>query len=157
MSEQALASGTELADVDIAGIMRMIPHRYPFLLVDRVVELKAFQRAVGIKNVTINEPFFPGHFPADPIMPGVLLVEAMAQTAAVLAVAGLGPAHAGNPVYFMSIDSARFRRPVRPGDQVRLEITVLRNKMGVWKFAGRAVVDGALSAEAEFSAKIMSR
>jgi 3-hydroxyacyl-[acyl-carrier-protein] dehydratase len=157
MNEQSLPPGTELAEIDIGGIMRMIPHRYPFLLIDRVVELQAFQRAVGIKNVTINEPFFPGHFPADPIMPGVLLVEAMAQTAAVLAVAGLGQAHAGHPVYFMSIDSARFRRPVRPGDQVRLEITVLRNKMGVWKFAGRAVVDGALAAEAEFSAKIMSR
>lgn len=155
MSEQSLASGTELADIDIVGIMRMIPHRYPFLLIDRVVELEAFKRAVGIKNVTINEPFFPGHFPIEPIMPGVLLVEAMAQTAAVLAVAGLGPEYAGNPVYFMGIDSARFRRPVRPGDQVRLEITVLRNKMGVWKFGGRAVVEGALAAEAEFSAKIM--
>ena len=95
--------------------MRMIPHRYPFLLVDRVVELEAFQRAVGIKNVTINEPFFPGHFPADPIMPGVLLVEAMAQTAAVLAVAGLGPAHAGNPVYFMSIDERPVPPPGPPG------------------------------------------
>ncbi len=157
MSEQSLPPGTELADIDIAGIMRMIPHRYPFLLIDRVVEVRTFQRAVGIKNVTINEPFFPGHFPGDAIMPGVLLVEAMAQTAAVLAVAGLGPTHAGHPVYFMSIENARFRRPVRPGDQVRLEITVLRNKMGVWKFGGKATVDGALAAEAEFSAKIMSR
>ena len=145
------------AVLDINEVMKILPHRYPFLLVDRIIGFEGETKCTGIKNVTINEPFFPGHFPADPIMPGVLLVEAMAQTAAVLAVAGLGPAHAGNPVYFMSIDSARFRRPVRPGDQVRLEITVLRNKMGVWKFAGRAVVESALSAEAEFSAKIMSR
>ena len=125
MSEQSLASGTELADIDIVGIMRMIPHRYPFLLIDRVVELEAFKRAVGIKNVTINEPFFPGHFPAEPIMPGVLLVEAMAQTAAVLAVAGLGPAYAGNPVYFMGIDSARFGRGWAGSgeDEVRVEVS----------------------------------
>ena len=138
-------------------VMRMIPHRYPFLLVDRVVEMRAFESAVGIKTVTINEWFFPGHFPGDPIMPGVLLIEAMAQTAAVLAVAGLGTDQQGHPVYFMSIEGARFRRPVRPGDQLRIEITVLRNKMGVWKFAGKALVDGTLAAEAEFNAKISNR
>jgi 3-hydroxyacyl-[acyl-carrier-protein] dehydratase len=156
MSEQALAPGSQLADIDIAGIMRMIPHRYPFLLIDRVVELEAYRRAVGIKNVTINEPFFAGHFPSDPIMPGVLLVECMAQTAAVLAVACLGAEHEGNSVYFMGIEGARFRRPVRPGDQLRIEITVLRNKMGVWKFSGRVLVAGSLAAEAEFMARIMS-
>jgi 3-hydroxyacyl-[acyl-carrier-protein] dehydratase len=157
MSEQTLIPGSQLADIDIGGIMRMIPHRYPFLLVDRVVELVAYRRAVGIKNVTINEPFFAGHFPSDPIMPGVLVVESMAQTAAVLAVACLGAAHEGNSVYFMGIESARFRRPVRPGDQLRVEITVLRNKMGVWKFNGRVLVEGGLAAEAEFMAKIMGR
>jgi 3-hydroxyacyl-[acyl-carrier-protein] dehydratase len=156
MNEQALAPGSRLPDVDIAGVMRLIPHRPPFLLVDRVVELEAFRRAVGIKNVTVNEPFFQGHFPAEPIMPGVLLVETMAQTAAVLAVAGLGPAHEGRPVYFMGIEGARFRRPVRPGDQLRAEIQVLRNRLGVWKFGGRVTVEGELAAEAGFSAKIMA-
>ncbi|MEK0081633.1 3-hydroxyacyl-ACP dehydratase FabZ [Benzoatithermus flavus] len=155
MSEQAVAPGSPLADVDIFGIMRMIPHRYPFLLIDRVVEITAFQRAVGIKNVTINEPFFPGHFPADPIMPGVLVVEAMAQAAAVLVAASLGPEAEGSGVYFMGIDNARFRRPVRPGDQLRLEVEALRAKLGVWKFAGKAVSDGKAVAEAEFSAKLM--
>jgi 3-hydroxyacyl-[acyl-carrier-protein] dehydratase len=155
MSEQAAAPGSALADVDISGIMRMIPHRYPFLLIDRVVEIAAFERAVGIKNVTINEPFFPGHFPTDPIMPGVLVVEAMAQSAAVLVVASLGPRALGSGVYFMGIDQARFRRPVRPGDQIRLEVETQRSKLGVWKFAGKAVVDGRAAAEAEFSAKLL--
>jgi 3-hydroxyacyl-[acyl-carrier-protein] dehydratase len=157
MSEQPCAPGSELPDADINAVMRMIPHRYPFLLVDRVVEMRAFERAVGIKAVTMNEWYFQGHFPADPIVPGVLLIESMAQTAAVLAVAGLGPAHRGHPVYFMSIDSARFRRPVRPGDQLRVEIAVRRNKMGVWKFGGTALVEGAIAAEAEFNAKISYR
>jgi 3-hydroxyacyl-[acyl-carrier-protein] dehydratase len=157
MGEQGFPAGAELADADINTIMRMIPHRYPFLLIDRVVEMRAFECAVGLKAVTMNEWFFQGHFPTDPIMPGVLLIESMAQTAAVLAVAGLGPAHQGHPVYFMSIDSARFRRPVRPGDQLRIEITVLRNKLGVWKFDGKAVCAGALAAEAQFNAKITYR
>lgn len=157
MSEQNLTAGAELPDADINTIMRMIPHRYPFLLIDRVVEMRAFERAVGIKAVTMNEWFFAGHFPDDPIMPGVLIIEAMAQTAAVLAIAGLGPTHQGQPVYFMSVDGARFRRPVRPGDQLRLETTVLRNKMGVWKFDGKAHCDGSLAAEAQFSAKINHR
>jgi 3-hydroxyacyl-[acyl-carrier-protein] dehydratase len=157
MSEQELSPGAELPDVDVNAIMRMIPHRYPFLLIDRVVEMRAFQRAVGIKAVTMNEWFFPGHFPGDPIMPGVLVIEALAQTAAVLAIAGLGDDHQGHPVYFMSIDSARFRRPVRPGAQLRLETTVLRSRLGVWKFDGKAHCDGAVAAEAQFSAKISYR
>ena len=154
MGEQGSAPGSALADADIGAVLRLIPHRYPFLLVDRVTEMRAFERAVGIKSVTMNEWFFQGHFPAEPIMPGVLIIEAMAQTAAVLAVAGLGSAHQGRAVYFMSIDGARFRRPVRPGDQLRVEITILRQKMGVWKFGGKATVDGAVAAEAEFNAKI---
>ena len=157
MTEHGLPAGAEVPDADIGTVMRMIPHRYPFLLVDRVVEMRAFQRAVGIKAVTMNEWYFQGHFPADPIMPGVLLIEAMAQTAAVLAVAGLGPEHQGHPVYFMSIDGARFRRPVRPGDLLRIEIEVLRSKMGVRKFGCRVLCDGILAAEAEFNAKITYR
>jgi 3-hydroxyacyl-[acyl-carrier-protein] dehydratase len=157
MTEGGLPAGAEVPDADIGTVMRMIPHRYPFLLVDRVVEIRTFQSAVGIKAVSMNEWFFQGHFPADPIMPGVLLIEAMAQTAAVLAVAGLGPGHEGHPVYFMSIDGARFRRPVRPGDLLRIEIVVLRSKMGVWKFGGKVLADGALAAEAEFNAKITYR
>jgi 3-hydroxyacyl-[acyl-carrier-protein] dehydratase len=153
-SDSKIETGTALPDADVNAVMRLIPHRYPFLLIDRVVDMHAFERAVGIKQVTVNEWFFQGHFPSEPIMPGVLIVEAMAQTAAVLAVSGLGAASEGRPVYFMTIDGARFRRPVRPGDQIRLEITVLRGKMGVWKFSGRAIVDDNLAAEAEFSAKI---
>ena len=155
MSEQVPSPGSRLADIDTAGIMAMIPHRYPMLLVDRLVEIEVARRAVGIKNVTTNEPFFVGHFPHDPIMPGVLIIEAMAQAAAVLVVAGLGPGH--RSVYFMSIESARFRRPVRPGDQLRLEVVVQRSRLGVWKFTGRATVGDDLASEAEFSAKIMSR
>jgi 3-hydroxyacyl-[acyl-carrier-protein] dehydratase len=153
--QQAVAPGSPLADIDIFGIMRLIPHRYPFLLIDRVVEIAAFQRAVGIKNVTINEPFFAGHFPTDPIMPGVLVIEAMAQAAAVLVVASLGPDAGATGVYFMGIDNARFRRPIRPGDQLRLEVEIQRNKLSVWKFIGKAVVNGAVAAEAEFSAKLL--
>jgi 3-hydroxyacyl-[acyl-carrier-protein] dehydratase len=156
MRDQDTATGSSLPDVDIAGIMRLLPHRYPFLLVDRVVEIEAFRRAVGIKNVTINEPFFPGHFPAEPIMPGVLLIEALAQTAAVLVIASIGEAAAGSPVYFMSIDDARFRRPVRPGDRLRLEVTILRSRLGVSKFAGKALVEGEVAAEATFAAKLMA-
>lgn len=155
MTVEALEPGSPVADLDTVGIMQLIPHRFPMLMVDRLVELTAFQRAVGIKNVTANEPFFPGHFPTDPIMPGVLIVEAMAQSAAVLVVASLGPNARGHSVYFMGIDEARFRRPVRPGDQLRLEVVVQRSRLGVWKFAGKALVDGELAAEATFSAKLM--
>lgn len=157
MSEQAPAPGAMLPDIDTAGIMRLIPHRFPMLLVDRVVEIAAFRRAVGIKNVTINEPFFVGHFPSDPIMPGVLLIEAMAQTAAVLVIASLGLDAEGRGVYFTSVEGARFRRPVRPGDQLRLEVTLQRSRLNVHKIAGRATVEGGLAAEAEFSAKLMER
>lgn len=153
--EGPLAPGTPLADVDIQGIMAMIPHRYPFLLIDRVTGIEAFRCAVGWKNVTVSEPFFQGHFPDHPIMPGVLVIEAMAQAATVLAIGSLGRAVRGSPVYFMTVDNGRFRRPVLPGDQLRLEIEVQRNRLGVWKFAGRAMVEGALAAEAEFGAKIL--
>ena len=155
--EGALAVGTPLEDLDTAGVMRCIPHRFPMLLVDRVVGMEAYHRAVGVKQVTINEPYFQGHFPNDPIVPGVLLIESMAQTAAVLILASLGPDYGGNRVYFMGVEGARFRRPVRPGDELRLEVAVQRGKLGIWKFEGKATVGGETAAEALFTAKMMGR
>ncbi len=149
------ATGKELGAADILEIMRMIPHRYPFLMIDRVVEIELDVRAVGIKNVSINEPHFQGHFPRQPVMPGVLIVESMAQTAAVLVVETLEGAAAGKLVYFMSVDEARFRKPIFPGDQIRVEVSKLRNRGPVWKFRGEAKVDGKLMAEAVFTAMIM--
>jgi 3-hydroxyacyl-[acyl-carrier-protein] dehydratase len=148
---------TALDAVDVAGIMEMIPHRYPFLLVDRVVDIQADRSAVGIKNVTINEAFFQGHFPRNPVMPGVLIVEAMAQTAAVLVVRSLGKGAAGKLVYFMTIDNARFRKPVTPGDQLRIHVAKDRSRGNVWKFNGEAKVEGRLVAEATFAAMLMDR
>jgi 3-hydroxyacyl-[acyl-carrier-protein] dehydratase len=156
MTTDGIPVGTRLPDVDYAGIMRAIPHRYPMLLVDRLTEVEAFRRAVGIKNVTLNEPFFPGHFPTDPIMPGVLIVEALAQAAAVLAVASLGPGAHGTMVYFTTVEAARFRRPVRPGDTLALEVVLLRQRLGIWRFDGRARVAGELATECGFSAKVMA-
>ncbi|MSP01510.1 MAG: 3-hydroxyacyl-ACP dehydratase FabZ [Acetobacteraceae bacterium] len=143
--------------VNITGILKAIPHRYPFLLIDRVVDLRRDHSAVGIKNVSVNESFFAGHFPNHPVMPGVLIVECMAQTAAVLVVETLGADAAGKVVYFMSIDGAKFRRPVVPGDQMRVEVSKLRRRTHVWRFQGTARVDGAMVAEAVFSAMIMDR
>lgn len=141
--------------IDIERIMQMIPHRYPFLMIDRVVEVVPDITAVGIKNVSINEPYFQGHFPQRPVMPGVLIIEAMAQTSAVLVVHTLGTAAEGKLVYFMSIDSARFRRPVMPGDQLRIHVTKERSRANVWKFSGKAKVNGTLVAEATYAAMIM--
>ena len=151
----AIPPGTRLGDLDINAIRRMIPHRYPFLMIDRVVEVTAETSAVGIKNVTVNEPYFAGHFPERPIMPGVLIIEAMAQTAAALVVASIGPAAEGKPVYFMTIDQARVRRPVLPGDQLRIKVVKQHKKLSVWKFLGQATVQDQLAAEAIISAKIM--
>jgi 3-hydroxyacyl-[acyl-carrier-protein] dehydratase len=153
----ATPAGARLEDLDAEAISRMIPHRYPFLMVDRVVEIVADTSAVGIKNVTVNEPFFQGHFPGHPIMPGVLIVEAMAQTAAILAVATIGSDAAGKLVYFMTIDEARFRRPVVPGDQLRIKVVKQQKKLSVWKFMGHASVGSRTAAEAIISAKIMDR
>lgn len=155
MSTQATTSDTtQVATADVLRIMEMIPHRYPFLLVDRVVDIRRDESCVGIKNVSINEAHFLGHFPRQPVMPGVLIVEAMAQTAAVLVVETLGPASAGKLVYFMSVDNARFRKPVVPGDQLRIHVAKERNRGAVWKFTGEAKVDGTLVAEATFAAMI---
>jgi 3-hydroxyacyl-[acyl-carrier-protein] dehydratase len=142
-------------DLDIEAIQRLIPHRYPFLLIDRVIDLEIEASAIGIKNVSVNEPFFQGHFPGQPIMPGVLIVEAMAQTAAVLAVVSIGPSAAGKLVYFMTIDQARFRRPVVPGDQLRIKVVKQHKKLGVWRFSGHAMVGDRLAAEATISAKLV--
>jgi len=141
--------------VDSERIKEMIPHRYPFLLIDRVVNMRPSEGAVGIKNVTVNEPHFPGHFPGQAVMPGVLIVEAMAQTAAVLVVHTLGEEAEGKLVYFMSIDDARFRKPVVPGDQLHIHCDVKRFRGNVWKFEGVAKVDGVKVAEATFSAMIV--
>jgi 3-hydroxyacyl-[acyl-carrier-protein] dehydratase len=149
--------GKAVSTLDIARIMEAIPHRYPFLLIDRVVEVVADQTAVGIKNVSINEPFFQGHFPGHPVMPGVLIIESMAQTAAVLVVETLGPAAAGKLVYFMSVEAAKFRRPVLPGDQMRIQVTKERSRGPVWKFSGEAWVDGVVVAEASCTAMIRDR
>ncbi|TAL01450.1 MAG: 3-hydroxyacyl-ACP dehydratase FabZ [Rhodospirillaceae bacterium] len=141
--------------IDIHRIAEMIPHRYPFLLVDRLVDVIPGERAIGIKNVTANEPFFQGHFPGRPVMPGVLIVEAMAQTAAVIVVAALGEKAEGKLVYFMTIDNARFRKPVGPGDQLRLHCRKERQRGNVWKFSGEAKVDEVVVADATYTAMIM--
>lgn len=141
--------------VNIERIMQLIPHRYPFLMIDRVESLIVNESAVGIKNVSINEPHFQGHFPSRPVMPGVLLIEAMAQTAAALVVETLGPESEGKLVYFMTVDNARFRRPVVPGDTVKVHVAKLQNRKNVWKFRGEAMVDGNLCAEATFAAMIL--
>ena len=141
--------------LDIARIMHAIPHRYPFLMIDRVCDVVLDERATGIKNVSVNESFFAGHFPGHPVMPGVLVIEAMAQTAAVLVVETLGEDAAGKVVYFMTIENAKFRRPVVPGDQLRLAVVKERSRGNVWKFSGVATVDGVSAAEATFAAMIM--
>lgn len=141
---------TKTADIDL--IQRIIPHRYPFLLVDRVEEIEGTERGVGIKNVTANEPQFQGHFPGMPVFPGVYMVEAMAQTAAVMVGVGLDLADRQIGVYFMALDAVKFRRKVGPGDTLRMAVETRRGGGKVWKFSGRATVDGELACEAEFTA-----
>ncbi len=143
-----------ITDISIERVMEMIPHRYPFLMIDRVLELVPNVRATGLKNVSINEAHFQGHFQGAKVMPGVLLIEAMAQTAAVLVVHTLGPEAEGKLVYFMSVDGARFRKPVVPGDSVRIEVEKVRSRGNVWKFSGKAVVEGSVAAEATYAAMI---
>jgi 3-hydroxyacyl-[acyl-carrier-protein] dehydratase len=141
--------------LDIQRIMQMIPHRYPMLLLDKVVDIVGGESCTGIKNVTINEPFFQGHFPSRPVMPGVMIVEAMAQTSAVLVMHSLGQQNEGRLVYFMSIDEARFRRPIGPGDRIEIKVVRLQQRRNVWKFRGEAWVDGVLCAEAVYTAMII--
>ena len=144
----------QLLSADIQLIQRILPHRYPFLLVDKVVDIDGTASAKGIKNVTMNEPHFQGHFPGTPIMPGVTIVEAMAQTAAVMVGVALDLADKNLLIYFMGIDACKFRRKVIPGDVLEMHLTTMRGKPGgkVWKFKGVATVDGEMAAEAEFTA-----
>jgi len=141
--------------MDINEIHKFLPHRYPFLLVDRIIEINPGKKATGIKNVTCNEEFFQGHFPGNPIMPGVLMIEALAQVAGLLAFRS--GATAGKAVYFMSIERAKFRKPVIPGDQLKLEVSILQQRGNVWKFSGNALVEDKVAAEAEFTAMVTDK
>ena len=143
-----------MTTLDAREIQRLIPHRYPFLLIDRVLEIEPGRRIVGLKNVTANEEFFRGHFPNYPIMPGVLIVEALAQAAGILAVESLGLANSGKLVYFMAIEGAKFRTPVEPGCLLQLDVEFVQKRSSVCKFAGKASVEGKLAAEAQFTAMI---
>ena len=140
--------------MDIRDIQNTMPHRFPFLMIDRIIELEPGVKAVGIKNVTINEPFFQGHFPNYPIMPGVLIIEAMAQVAGVLA---FRSGAKGNSVYFLSIEKAKFRKPVFPGDQLRIEIKIIQVRNNIWRLSGEAFVDDKLVSESEFTAMVSER
>lgn len=145
----------ELKSYDVMGIQQLIPHRYPFLMIDKVVNIVEGQSIVGIKNVTINEPFFPGHFPSHPVMPGVLIVEAMAQTSAVLVMHTLGSVAHGKVVYFMSVEGSKFRKPVVPGDVLHIHCEAQKSRGNIWRFAGVAKVDGVKVADAVYTAMIV--
>jgi 3-hydroxyacyl-[acyl-carrier-protein] dehydratase len=139
-----------MTSMDIHAILEHLPHRYPMLMVDRVLECVPGERIVALKNVSMNEPYFPGHYPHHPVMPGVLIIEALAQAAAILSFNTMGGKNDEKSVYyFVGIDGARFKRPVTPGDQLRLEVSVLLTKRGIWKYAARALVEGQVAAEAE--------
>ena len=142
-------------NIDIERIMEMIPHRYPFLMIDKLINVIPGAGAVGVKNVTIGEPYFQGHFPSRPVMPGVLIIEAMAQTAAVLVIETLGVEAEGRLVYFLSVDAARFRKPVMPGDTLYIHVEKQYKRGNVWKFKGEARVGDTLMADATFAAMIM--
>ncbi|MAY99470.1 MAG: 3-hydroxyacyl-[acyl-carrier-protein] dehydratase FabZ [Micavibrio sp.] len=146
---------TAVTTLDIKRIIEMLPHRYPILLVDRVIDMKEGESIVGLKNVTMNEPHFMGHFPDFPVMPGVLIIEAMAQTAALLVVHSLGKEMEGKLVYFMTIDEARFRKPVTPGDSLELHCDVIKSRGNIWKFKGEAKVGDVVHAQATFSAMLL--
>ena len=147
-------AGAVLDTIDILKLMKLLPHRYPFLLVDRIVEIDGDNSAIGIKNVTMNEPHFQGHFPEQPVMPGVLIIEAMAQTAGAICINTLA-SDKPSLVYFMTIDNAKFRRPVVPGDRLELHVRKLKKRGNIWRFACEAMVEGSKAAEAEISAMLM--
>jgi 3-hydroxyacyl-[acyl-carrier-protein] dehydratase len=147
-------TGEALGTADIARVMKLLPHRYPFLMVDRMYDMKGDESCIGVKNVTINEPFFQGHFPQYPVMPGVLIIEGLAQTAGALCVSTIDENYHAELVYFMGIDNAKFRKPVLPGDQLHYHVTKVRNRGRVWRFRGVAKVNGQVVAEAEISAML---
>ena len=153
MSSETPATPGE--SIDILEVLARIPHRYPFLLIDRAEDYRPHQSIVGVKCVTVNEPFFLGHFPGNPVMPGVLIVEALAQTGAVLMSKTLNVDVEGKTIFFMSVDNCRFRHPVRPGDVLKMPVEVTRSRGGVFKFAGKAFVGDKLAAEAEFAAMVV--
>ena len=150
-----MSDETPPSTLDIQRILEVLPHRYPFLMVDRMEDVVRGESAVGIKNVSVNEPYFQGHFPGAPVMPGVLMIEAMAQTAGILVIETLGPEMEGRLVYFMSIENARFRKPVRPGDRMRIQVVKRHARRLVWKFDGVCKVDGEVVAEATYTAMIV--
>lgn len=150
------APATTLKTADIQRIMQLLPHRYPFLLIDKLIDMNGEESGTAIKNVTINEPFFQGHFPGRPVMPGVLLIEAMAQAAGAIVLNHVGDEHAGKLVFFMSIDKARFRRPVVPGDTVHFHIKLVQKRPPVWRYWAEAHVEGKKVAEAEIGAMLMN-
>ncbi|MEP2944067.1 MAG: 3-hydroxyacyl-ACP dehydratase FabZ [Hyphomicrobiales bacterium] len=150
------SSNTTLETADIMRIMELLPHRYPFLMIDRIIDIDADNSATGIKAVTINEPHFQGHFPDQPVMPGVLLIEAMAQTAGAICVNADKNTNAPSLVYFMTIDRAKFRKPVVPGDVVKIHVKKLKQRRNIWRFASEAIVDGNKVAEAEISAMLIA-
>ena len=151
-----VSAGQTLEIYDIQRLLTLLPHRYPFLLVDRIIEARGDEFGIGIKNVTMNEPQFEGHFPGRPVMPGVLLIEGMAQTAGALCVASQGDSAKPKVVYLMTVDKAKFRKPVVPGDQVRFHMTRIAKRRNMWWFRGEAMVDGRLVCEAEISAMLVA-
>ena len=150
-----MSDKTTLDSADIMRVMELLPHRFPFLMIDRIIEMDGDDSCIGIKNVTMNEPHFQGHFPKQPVMPGVLIIEAMAQTAGALCVNNKEEMGAPSLVYFMTIDKAKFRKPVVPGDVVHIHVKKVRNRSNIWKFACEAKVDGVKVAEAEVSAMLI--
>jgi 3-hydroxyacyl-[acyl-carrier-protein] dehydratase len=156
-----MVAATTLEAVDILGLMKLLPHRYPFLMIDRIIDIDGDESATGIKNVTINEPHFQGHFPDQPVMPGVLIVEAMAQTAGAICIRSLGTdrnlgTEKPSLVYFLTIDNAKFRKPVVPGDQLKIHVKKIKKRGNLLKFACEALVDGVKAAEAEISAMMVA-
>ena len=152
--DEKIATAEVLGTADILRVMKLLPHRYPFLMVDRMYDMKGDESCIGVKNVTMNEPFFQGHFPQFPVMPGVLIIEGLAQTAGALAVSSVGNDYQAELVYFMGIDNAKFRKPVLPGDQLHYHVKKIRNRGRVWRFYGEAKVNGHIVAEAEISAML---
>ena len=152
--DEKIQKGGALGTADIMRVMQLLPHRYPFLMVDRMYDMKGDESCIGVKNVTMNEPFFQGHFPDFQVMPGVLIIEGLAQTAGALCVASIGENYRAELVYFMGIDNAKFRKPVLPGDQLHYHVKKIRNRGRVWRFFGEAKVNGQTVAEAEISAML---